>query len=53
MLRFAKNFPIAPSDKRLLEEVRDLHLVLSKEMNADVGVMRTLDEDFVATPSVL
>ena len=30
-----------------LEEVKDLHLVLSKEMNAEVDVMRGWDQEFV------
>ena len=31
-----------------LEEVKGLHLVFSKEMNAEVDVMRGLDQEFVA-----
>ena len=33
-----------------LEEAKQLHLVLSREMNAEVDLMRTLDREFVAAP---
>jgi 2-polyprenyl-6-methoxyphenol hydroxylase-like FAD-dependent oxidoreductase len=33
-----------------LEEAKAHHLVLSKEMNAEVDLLRTLDDDFVAAP---
>jgi 2-polyprenyl-6-methoxyphenol hydroxylase-like FAD-dependent oxidoreductase len=33
-----------------LEEAKEHHLVLSKEMNAEVDLLRTLDDDFVAAP---
>jgi 2-polyprenyl-6-methoxyphenol hydroxylase-like FAD-dependent oxidoreductase len=33
-----------------LDEAKEHHLVLSREMNAEVDLLRTLDEDFVAAP---
>jgi 2-polyprenyl-6-methoxyphenol hydroxylase-like FAD-dependent oxidoreductase len=34
-----------------LDEAREEHLVLSKEMNAEVTMLRTLDQEFVTPPS--
>ena len=34
-----------------LNEAKELHLVLSEEMNAEVDLLRTLDGDFVAAPA--
>ena len=34
-----------------LDEVKEDHLVLSREMNAEVDLLRTLDEEFVAPPA--
>ena len=33
-----------------LDEVKEKHLVLSREMNAEVDLIRTLDQEFVAPP---
>ena len=35
-----------------LDEAKKEHLVLSKEMNAEVDLLRTLDQEFVAPPAV-
>ncbi len=35
-----------------LDEAKEDHLVLSREMNAEVGLLRTLDQEFVAPPAV-
>ena len=35
-----------------LEEAKELHLVLSREMNAEVALIRTLDQEFVAPRTV-
>ena len=35
-----------------LEEAKELHLVLSREMNAEVALIRTLDQAFVAPRTV-
>ena len=34
-----------------LDEAKEDHLVLSKEMNAEVALLKTLDGDFVAAPA--
>ena len=34
-----------------LDEVKEDHLVLSREMNAEVDLLRTLDKEFVAPPA--
>ena len=34
-----------------LEEAKEEHLVLSREMNAEVDLLRTLDQEFVAPPT--
>ena len=34
-----------------LDEAKEDHLVLSREMNAEVGLLRTLDQEFVAPPA--
>ena len=35
-----------------LDEAKEDHLVLSREMNAEVGLLRALDQEFVAPPAV-
>ena len=35
-----------------LDEAKEDHLVLSREMNAEVDLLRTLDQEFVAPPAV-
>ena len=35
-----------------LDEAKELHLTLSREMNAEVDLLRTLDQEFVAAPAV-
>ncbi len=35
-----------------LDEAKEDHLVLSREMNAEVGLLRTLDQEFVAPSAV-
>ena len=35
-----------------LDEAKEDHLVLSREMNAEVNLLRTLDQEFVASPAV-
>ncbi len=34
-----------------LDEAKEDHLVLSREMNAEVDLLRTLDQEFVAPPA--
>ncbi len=35
-----------------LDEAKELHLTLSREMNREIELIRTLDEEFVAAPAV-